>query len=263
MWDDLAIISKVPTDLGVPPLPMLDLLPFHKDNIALASLRSGDSKLQDVVANRVQADDAGKYSFLMSHQIIDWKEETWVTRLFHCLKEKEEQLGIQVVNISQRGPGWQEWLRTVLFAPTLPTLCTPFKGVTDILLLGKNGFLSVAVTAEDGVSCMVDLVSNLCVLEVGICKSKPILCIRSNIRLPDKLGELIASMYLLGALKALTARRGFKSFKTYGLLLIRSELSVGVELTVHSQATAVNILWLNSDMDRLEQDIMCLVSKIK
>ena len=82
---------------------------FFKDNIALSHLRKGDTKLEAVLSNRVQADDAGKYTWLRSHEIIDWKEDTWVERLFHCLKEQEEQLGIQVVNISQRGQVWQEW----------------------------------------------------------------------------------------------------------------------------------------------------------
>ena len=81
----------------------MDLLPFMKDNIALASLRSGDAKLKAVLANRVQADDSGKYTWLRNHSIIDWKEETWVTRLYHCLKEEEEYVGIQVVKGGRSG----------------------------------------------------------------------------------------------------------------------------------------------------------------
>ena len=63
-------------------------------------------------------------------------------------------------------------------------------------------------------------------------------------------------MYLLGALKVGIV---FRSFKTYGLLLIRNELSVGVELEVSS----VNILWLNSNVNRLKQEIIFLINKIK
>ena len=54
---------------------------FFKDYVALASLRTDDQHLQDVLANRVQADDSGKYTWLRSHRIIDWKEETWVARV--------------------------------------------------------------------------------------------------------------------------------------------------------------------------------------
>ena len=120
-----------------------------------------------------------------------------MTRLFHCLKDKQEELGITVVNVSQRGPEWQAWLQTVLFAPTLPTLCTPFKGVTDIVLIGKNGFMNVVVSIDDVLSCSVDFISSVCVVEVGVNKARPLLCTRSNLHLPDKLGELISSMYLL------------------------------------------------------------------
>lgn len=62
-------------------------------------------------------------------------------------------------------------------------------------------------------------------------------------------------MYLLGAMKALTEGILFRSFKTYGLLLIRNELSIGVELKVGSQGASVDILWLNTDMNRLEPEL--------
>ena len=101
-----------------------------------------------------------------------------MTRLFHCLKDKQEELGITVVNVSQRGPEWQAWLQTVLFAPTLPTLCTPFKGVTDIVLIGKNGFMNVVVSIDDVLSCSVDFISSVCVVEVGVNKARPLLCTR-------------------------------------------------------------------------------------
>ena len=62
------------------------------------------------------------------------------------------------------------------------------------------------ISVDNTFSSVIDLISALCATEVGIIESKPILCIKSNVRLPDKLGELLSSMYLLGALKALTER---------------------------------------------------------
>ena len=60
------------------------------------------------------------------------------------------------------------------------------------------------ISVDDTFFSVVDLISALCATEVGITESKLILCIKSNVRLPDKLGELLSSMYLLGALKVLT-----------------------------------------------------------
>lgn len=73
-------------DLDIHSSQVLDLLPFVQDNVTLASTRGRDEKLRAVLANEVQAEDAGKYTWLRSHEIIDWKEETWVARLYHCLK---------------------------------------------------------------------------------------------------------------------------------------------------------------------------------
>ena len=66
-------------------------------------------------------------------------------------------------------------------------------------------------------------------------------------------------MYLLGALNGLAEGLGFRSFKTYGLLLIRNELSIGVELEIDSKKSSVNILWVSSDVDRLERVYSCII----
>lgn len=113
VWDSFATIFTSTSTL--PTSSPFDLGPFHFDNKALCADRPEDEKLTSVVNGTVQADDARKYTWLVSHSFVDWVEETWVTRLFHCIKEHEEELGIQVVNISQREPMWESWLRTVFF----------------------------------------------------------------------------------------------------------------------------------------------------
>ena len=45
--------------------------------------------------------------------------------------------------------------------------CTMFKRVSDIVLLGKNGFVNVVTLAEDVYSCLVQLTSVLVLVEVG------------------------------------------------------------------------------------------------
>ena len=88
-------------------------------------------------------------------------------RLFHCLKEHEKDLGVEVVNISQCGQTWEKWLRTILHQSSLPVNCTAFMGMTDIVLLGRNGFVNVIVT-EDEMTCLVELVSAVSVVEIGL-----------------------------------------------------------------------------------------------
>ena len=117
-WDKIGTINKVPTRVIHPSVtPMLDLEPFCMDNNALALRRKDDKLLLDIYSGKVQANDAGKYSWCISQSMVDWEEETWTTQLFHCLKEHEQDLKVQIVNISQRGPKWAEWLQTIFFSP--------------------------------------------------------------------------------------------------------------------------------------------------
>ena len=78
-WDKIGIVSMVPTDIHLPPTPMLDLEPFFKDNVSLASSRRDDARLQAICSGQVQADDSGKYSWYGSHSLLDWNDDTWVT----------------------------------------------------------------------------------------------------------------------------------------------------------------------------------------
>ena len=79
-------------------------------------------------------------------------------------------------------------------------------------------------------------------------------CHKSCLNLPKK---LVSSMYLLGALKALTERTNIGSFRTYGLFIMRTQFSIGVELEVSITADPkINILWT-------QDEILYLVNKIK
>ena len=101
---------QVATSLGEPSSAALDLV----DIVSLASLRSEDAKLQDVVANRVHTDESGKYIihvWLRSHEIIDWKEETWVARLI-LLPERDSNANIK--GKFPRDASWKViWILTI------------------------------------------------------------------------------------------------------------------------------------------------------
>ena len=114
-------------------------------------------------------------SWCISQSMVDWGEETWTIQLFHCLKEHEQDLKVQIVNISQRGPKWTEWLQTIFFSPSITTSCTIFKGVTDIVILGRNGFVSLN---EDIHSCLVEFLSAVFVVEVGVNNKKKTKCVK-------------------------------------------------------------------------------------
>ena len=82
------------------------------------------------------------------------------------------------------------------------------------------------------------------------------MCERSGLHLPDKLGELISSTYLLGAIKVLSDMAISTNFKVYGLLIIRNLLTIAIELQVSvDKIPVINILWINSDTGRLESDL--------
>ena len=110
-WDELGALidEEVPVPEGVG--PVLDLEPFQLDNVALAAQRKSDARLQAIVNNQVPASDCGKYSWLISHRGPDWDEETWVRRLYYCLKCKESELGVQVLDISRDGQKWEKVLK--------------------------------------------------------------------------------------------------------------------------------------------------------
>lgn len=71
----------------------------------------------------------------------------WVKRLYFCLREAEKELGIVVIDASQDGQKWEKRLKTVFFQPQLCTNCTPFKGVTDLVFVGRNGFARIVSVA--------------------------------------------------------------------------------------------------------------------
>ena len=74
-----------------------------------------------------------------------------------------------VLDISRDGQKWEKTLKTIFYDPALCTRCTPFKGVSDIVLIGKNGFGNVVSISEDDIySCLVTVTSAITSFEIGI-----------------------------------------------------------------------------------------------
>ena len=119
-----------------------------------------------------------------------------------------------------------ESVEIVFFLPTVCTRCTPFKGVTDLLL---KWLCQCCVHVEDKFSCIVSVFSAVTVIE-GVGPVPKAKCKHSLLNLPKKLGELVSSMYLLGALKALTECRKIGSFRSYGLFVMLKQYTTKLQI---------------------------------
>ena len=95
----------------------------------------------------------------------------------------------------------------------------------------------------------VYLSSGAVVLKVGVEKSKLIYCQNCRERLPNKLGELLSSMYLVATISSAKYSCAKKSIEIYGWLLLRSTLSIGVKLTITTLECNINILWMTSNTE--------------
>ena len=153
----------------------------------------------------------------------------------------------------------------MFFQPQLCTNCTPFKGVTDLVLVGRNGFASIVSVAgnDELYSCLLTITSALTVIEVSRSGLPTVRCKKSTLTLPKKLGELISSMYLSGTLKALSENAKVGGFKTYGLFIARCDFTIGVQLEVSKAELVIRIPWTNFNPNRLQDEILFFVQKTK
>ena len=74
-------------------------------------------------------------------------------------------------DVSSKGPDWKV-LPKVLHAPIFSFQVAPFKGVTDLLILGENSTVAVAVSDLETETENVSVSSGAVVLEVGVEKPK-------------------------------------------------------------------------------------------
>ena len=240
-WDKFAKICLVPTNVPKTACDV-DFLPFFYDNEELLESRPTDDLLQGVVYRG--ALECKKYSYANGQVGILWDEKVWCRRLYHCLSEKEKDFGIHFVNLTKEGPDWMTTIPTLLHAPHFSWRITPFKGVTDILALGRNT-LSIMVSDMEAEVEAASLPGALC-LEIGVEKPKLIDCLHCGMLLPRKLGELLSSMYLIGVIRSAHCDC---TVTVYGWLIFRSVFSIGVELHITDTLCTVNILWRTSNCE--------------
>lgn len=163
------------------PKSTLDLSTFHYCNVDIVGLD----------ATMVPQDS--KYAWI-GDKLLPWEldEKTWYTRLFHSLREATQTFsGIDIILAYTWEPKTYERKVGELFN----IVKAAFNGMTDIIFKPQKAApLAVVEVGEE-----IDELG-LCCIEVGSGTTSPSLlsvgvCLMN---LPEKLGELLASMHCFG-----------------------------------------------------------------
>ena len=251
-WDKFARISCLQS---VPPVPLpepiisIDFRPVYMDNIALQELGVTGSEFDDAFSGVTPSVDCQEYTYQLEQSGINWDERIWTNRLYWILK-KERELGVKVHDISQHGQHWESTLSDLLRTSRAALNATPFKGVTDVLLLGKTNTLLIFVKDDDAVDATWSegIDTKTILIEVGMGQIARVYCPNYQNVLPTKLGELLSSMYLIGvALSLRMPKSPFHRIKVYGWLIFKANFNLGVELLISNDKPQVNILFVSSN----------------
>ena len=185
----------------------------------------------------------------------DWNEEVWSQRLFQCIQHGFT--GVKVVPAFRWKPnGYQAEISTI-FSNVKCIHATPFHGMTDILLVGEKS-LGLIRVQETTVVCSV---------EVGVYKATCPVTIAGEVKMwPEKMGELLASMYFFGTLNYLNNLLNMPadhfSFATYGLLAIRSIGCIVIEMVLDHTGCHVRLVH-EGGMLSLGEALEYVVAKLK
>ena len=177
----------------------------------------------------------------------DWNEEVWTERLFQCL---DQQLtGITVLPAFKWKPSTYRSEICTLFQNVMDLQVTPFKGMTDILLLGKKTVAMLRV-----VELGIDRAATCTVTVAGQVK-----------KWPEKIGELLASMYMfatLNYLNNLCQTPDKLGWTTYGMFAIRHIGFIILKMTL-DQTGCVVTLFREGTMLDLGEAVAYLATCIK
>ena len=219
----------------------IDIKPFvyAKDDLE----RMGEDKGED------KSEDKTEYAWKTEELVSwDWNEEVWSQRLFQCIQHGFT--GVKVVPAFRWKPnGYQAEISTI-FSNVKCIHATPFHGMTDILLVGEKSLGLIRVQ-----ECSVDKEATCPVTIAG------------EVRMwPEKMGELLASMYFFGTLNyvnnLLHMPADHFSFATYGLLAIRSIGCIVIEMVLDHTGCHVRLVH-EGGMLSLGEALEYVVAKLK
>ena len=167
----------------------IDVEPFHYSSSDLVYLGKCSTEVRDVIQS---GQATGEYAWAGSPYVSwDWNENVWTEGLYHCLLDAPALEDVRVIPAYRWGPKTYcssvgTVFRNIVLEPT-----APFQGMTDILLVGNH---KVALIRSIEFECV-------CCVEIGIRYGPTYsLVIEERWKIwPEKMGELLASMYYYGS----------------------------------------------------------------
>jgi hypothetical protein len=185
----------------------------------------------------VQGGSVTKYTYGTRSDVTwDWGEQIWTQRLVECIRTPCGSRGVNVISAFT----WTPATYTTEIGKIFPNVgcisAAPFHGMTDLLLVGDNLVGVLNVEEAEQILCTVGTTQ-------GACTSITLGDIRTV--LPEKTGELLASMYFFGTLNYLNKLKGMPegiSWTSYGVLAMRMAGCLVMQMTLSSDGCKVNIL---------------------
>ena len=164
-----------------------------------------------------ESSSAEEYSWVTEPRVAwDWGEAVWAARLVQCLEISGVTDAIRVVPAYKWTPsGYISEINT-LFPNVMSVKATPFHGMTDILLMGPK---SVGVVHASAERCLCSV---------------------------EKVGELLASMYMFGTLNYLNHLSGIPeciSWTTFGVLVLRSIGCLVLRMEMELSGCSVHLVY--------------------
>ena len=208
----------------------IDVMPYIYSNSSLLYLNSSNTEVAEVVRERRVS---GRYAWSSAPGIAwNWNEDVWTERLFHCITDALSDT-LQAIPVYCWPSTTYKARVGSLFPNVLSLPIAPFQGMTDILLLGKHGTAVVNVSEE----CVVSI-------EVGMSKGPTFpVSVASRMRdWPQKIGELLASMYYFSTCNYLRTLPGAIQWTGYGILTIRSVGYIALRMVLDCTGCHVHLI---------------------
>ena len=154
-----------------------------------------------------------------------------------------------MVDVSGDKPNWHNRLPTLLHCPDFCSQFTIFKGVTDIILIGKNCVGVILVISLETENILQKVTAGgVVIAERSISKPNMIDYKINCERCPSKLAELLSSMYFIGVMSIMrTEIKNLSQVVVYGWLIFRGTFSVAVR-TRNWKCCLTSVLWQKSNI---------------
>ncbi len=201
--------------------------------------------------------DIRPFLYAKPHEDVpwDWDEAVWTRRLLKCIEHGS--LGVTIIPAYLwKSNDYQSQIGK-LFPRVRFIHAAPFHGMTDLLLFGNRSVAVINIVDDD----------IICSVEVGCIKGSmcpiTISCVRKV--WPEKVGELLASMYQFGTLNYLNNLKAMPkeiSMIIYGILAIRLSGCLVVKMRLDSSGCCVQLLH-DGPVTSLGEAIQQVVKHIK